>query len=205
LVAAAARESSAKYISENLEFALVFQTRKELWNFACDLMREIANPRVIEFGVFQGRSINYFSKKLPDAIIFGFDSFYGLSEDWTGTSHTRGKFSTRGLLPVVGGNVKLISGLVEKTLPDWLQKNPLILFDLIHMDLDLYQPTKFVLNSISGKLKVGSLLIFDEYFGYPGYKVGEFKAFHEFCEDHQILYEYVGYTNAQVCARILKI
>ena len=42
----------------------------------------------IEFGVFSGTSINYFSKNLKKKI-YGFDSFEGLKEDWVGTTVTR--------------------------------------------------------------------------------------------------------------------
>lgn len=42
---------------------------------------------ILEFGVNSGRSIKQLRNDLSDKYkVFGFDSFIGLPEDWTGTS-----------------------------------------------------------------------------------------------------------------------
>ena len=49
----------------------------------------------LEFGVFQGRSINIIAEKFPDQKIYGFDSFKGLPEDWVvskNNTYEKGRF-----------------------------------------------------------------------------------------------------------------
>ena len=48
-----------------------------------------------KFGVFQGKSINFFAKKIKNKTIYGFDSFSGLNEDWEGTQYQKGYFDLK--------------------------------------------------------------------------------------------------------------
>ena len=52
------------------------------------------NNFYLEFGVFSGTSINFFSQKI-NKNIYGFDSFEGLREDWLGTTVTKGTFDLK--------------------------------------------------------------------------------------------------------------
>ena len=52
------------------------------------------NNYYLEFGVFSGSSINFFSKKINKKI-YGFDSFEGLKEDWSGTTVIKGTFDLK--------------------------------------------------------------------------------------------------------------
>ena len=51
-----------------------------------------------------------------------------------------------------------------------------------------------------------SVILFDEYFNYPGWMRGEYKAFMEFIEKTGFKYEYLGYSNTseQVAVKLLK-
>jgi hypothetical protein len=53
----------------------------------------------------------------------------------------------------------------------------------------------------------GTLIQFDEYFNYPGWQEGEYRAFKEFADANGVKFEYIGYTNGdnaqQVAVRIL--
>ena len=42
------------------------------------------------------------------------------------------------------------------------------------------------------RIKIGTIIIFDEYIGYPGWKNGEFLAFQEIVEEYGIKYKYLG-------------
>ena len=53
----------------------------------------------MEFGVYVGTSINLFSKILKDLKIYGFDSFEGLTEDWSGNIKSKGDFSLGKKIP----------------------------------------------------------------------------------------------------------
>ena len=91
----------------------------------------------LEFGVFQGKSINFFAKKIKNKTIYGFDSFSGLNEDWEGTQYQKGYFDLKGKTPKVEKNVILIKGKVQETLENFLDEhNPRIsscTLILIHM------------------------------------------------------------------------
>lgn len=52
-------------------------------------------------------------------------------------------------------NYELISGDVLLTLEDWLAANPARRFSLIHLDMDVYQPTKFALHRLWERLVEG--------------------------------------------------
>ena len=41
----------------------------------------------------------------------------------------------------------------------------------------------------------GTVIFFDEFFNYPGWQDGEFKAFIEFVETSGMNFEYLGYNN----------
>ena len=56
------------------------------------------NNFYLEFGVFSGTSINFFSENI-NKNIYGFDSFEGLKEDWLGTSVTKGTFDLKKKIP----------------------------------------------------------------------------------------------------------
>jgi hypothetical protein len=46
--------------------------------------------------------------------------------------------------------------------------------------------------------------VFDEFFNYPGWRQGEYRAFTEFVEEQGVCFEYVGYCRhgQQVAVRI---
>jgi len=73
----------------------------------------------LEFGVFVGDTIMYFSK-FTNGPVFGFDSFEGLPEDWI-PGWEKGKFNLRGILPPVPAHVTLIKGWFNETVPDFIK------------------------------------------------------------------------------------
>lgn len=187
------------YIDENMNGTLFFHDLEKLWDFT---ISQIDNPNegdIFEFGVYKGRSINYLSSKLNNISFFGFDSFDGLKEDWTGTSLPKGHFALN-KLPKVNQNVSLIQGWFNETLPSFLDKFKGKL-KLIHIDCDTYESTYYVLTQLKERqmLDKGVMILFDEYFGYPGFKVGEMKAFKEV----SMPYKYIAFSNKQVLCKII--
>jgi len=155
----------------------------------------------LEFGVFKGESINYLAG-LTKERIYGFDSFEGLPEFWRdGLDRSHFKVDQ---LPKVAPNVQLIKGWFNETLPGFLAQHPdKVAF--LHVDCDLYSSTKTIFDLLDTRLVSGTIILFDEYFNYPGWREGEFKAFHEFCSAGQRQYQYLGYCRygEQVAVRIL--
>ena len=50
-----------------------------------------------------------------------------------------------------------------------------------------------MLDAFAERIKTGTVLIFDEFFNYPGWQEQEYKAFVEFAERENLSYEYLGY------------
>lgn len=65
---------------------------------------------------------------------------------------------------------QLVEGDVAQTLPIWLEENPHAIVAMAILDMDLYQPTRAVLERIIPRLTRGSLLVFDDlnYALFPG-------------------------------------
>ena len=57
---------------------------------------------------------------------------------------------------------RIIVGDASVTFPTYLEDNPHILFALVHFDMDIYKPTRDVLERIIPRLSKGSVLVFDE-------------------------------------------
>ena len=144
------------------------------------------------------------ARLLPNTTIYGFDSFLGLQEDWYGRTYTKGHFNLFGVTPIVEKNVMLIPGWFEETLPEFLDRLQFQKIDLLHMDADTYTPTNYVLKLLGPYIRKGTIIIFDEYFGYSkSWKHHEYKAFQEFCDINKLDFRYLALTNIQVAIEIL--
>ena len=144
----------------------------------------------LEFGVWQGTTINYISKFTED-IVYGFDSFEGLPEKWR-DGFDKGMFSIGGSQPEVNNNVVLVKGWFNETLENFIkEQNKKISF--IHLDADLYSSTKYVFETVKDYLDTDCVIAFDEMFFYPGWSEnGEYKAFCEFISENNVDWEWIG-------------
>jgi hypothetical protein len=193
---------SADYVEKNMPNAIIITTNQKMEMWDCAISKIKIDGHIAEFGVFEGESINYLSKKIYPKPIFGFDSFLGLAEDFV-LDCPKGKFNLNGLLPEVNDNVNLVTGFFSDTLPEWLSNNPGS-FSLLNIDCDTYESTSFVLNSIGpDRIVPGTLILFDEYFGFHGWENCEFKAWQEYCKINNIKYKYLAVCHLQVLVEVL--
>ena len=158
----------------------------------------------LEFGVYKGDSINLFGNFLShhSREIHGFDSFEGLEEEWNMNDYNPiGRFSLNKKNPKVLKNVTLIKGKVQSTLENFLndKKDKKIIF--AHMDMDTYIPTKYALNKIKPFLQKGSVILFDEFYGFPNWQHHEYKAFSEEFKENE--YKYIAFCESEVAVEIL--
>jgi predicted O-methyltransferase YrrM len=195
---------SAVFARENFANAMYFENKKCFHDYLMKKVEIRKNSVALEFGVWEGASINAFASKLREIDFYGFDSFEGLEEDWTGFNYQKGTFSTGGKLPKVERNVVLIKGWFEDTLPGFISTNLIDKFVcLVHLDADTITPTKFVLRELEKYLESGTILIFDEFFGYPNWQNHEYAAWVEFCKKSEIRFQYIAYSNIQVAIKII--
>jgi len=185
-----ARSESTKYVLEKMQESEVFFDKKSLMNHS---IKSCANDGLIcEFGVYKGDSINQISRVLPEREVHGFDSFEGLPESWR-TGFEKGEFNLRRKAPRVNENVKLHIGWFDEVLPEFCNQNTQDVA-FLHIDCDIYSSTKTVFNYLGDRLKPGSIIVFDEYFNYPGWQAHEYRAFREFVNEANISYEYLAYN-----------
>jgi hypothetical protein len=116
----------------------------------------------LEFGVAEATTVNFIASKIDTNIVYGFDSFDGLPEDWTSevSFYPAGSFK-QDVIPKVANNVKLIKGLFNDTLPEFSKTIETTAF--CHIDCDLYSSTKTVFDNIGHTFKSGSIIVFDEF------------------------------------------
>jgi hypothetical protein len=156
---------------------------------------------VLEFGVATGATVNFIAERV-EGTVHGFDSFAGLPEDWR-PDYPKGMFQ-RPTPPAVRENVNLVIGWFEDTLADFVRAHPgPVAF--LHMDCDLYSSTATVLRHLRPRIAQGTIIVFDEYFNYVGWRHHEYKAFQEFVAETGLNYSYIGAVpnHQQVAVRIL--
>jgi hypothetical protein len=145
-------------------------------------------PGVIcEFGVQWGASlatlINLRGMLEPfnySRVIYGFDTFEGFAQvdEKDGGFSTKGDYATLDRYHEVLSEIirihesfspiphlkkfELIKGDASETLPPWLEQNPHAIVAMAILDMDVYKPTRDVLQKILPRLTKGSVLVFDE-------------------------------------------
>ena len=185
----------------------IFLSQKEIRDFAINKSLEnikFTDQLLLEFGVWKGETLNLFSSKIGDKKIYGFDSFEGLRDNWIGTAALKGEFNVRGLIPKLNKNAIPVKGWVQDTLPDFLKtKKEKIQF--LHMDLDTFESSKFVLSLLKERFQKGTIIIFDQLYNYSGWKSGEFKALQETLSEEQYRYLAFSTDNCQAVIEIIKV
>lgn len=155
------------------------------------------NPEgwALEFGVGSGGSLATIAEHMP---VIGFDSFTGLPEDWR-PGFPKGKFA-QAKIPQVE-NATLVVGLFEETLPafDW-PDDPI---GLIHLDADLYSSTACALKHAGHLIRPGTILVFDEFFGYEGASQHEQRAFDEWSMENRLICRVLGHGREQVAFEVI--
>lgn len=149
-----------------------------------ELYKKIVNlpGHVAEFGVFKGASFVRFlnfrdSLENPHSRkIIGFDAFgkfpsQEIEEDEKiARSHdvAAGIGIPKAELERVLAfknftNFDLIPGDIGETLPQYIEKHSELRLALIHVDVDVYQPTKVVLDLLYDRVVPGGVIVFDDY------------------------------------------
>ena len=165
------------------------------------------NYQIIQLGVNNGINSKHYScliKKFKcNCKIIGFDSWKGLSEDWRGMSKGRYKGSQLFSKPQPPDFCIFKEGNVADELNKFLTKENERLLNLVHFNLDTYNPTKLCLSLLKPYLKKGTILIFDDFYGYPGWSIHENKAFEEFLIESQMKYKFVCFGKFECAMEIL--
>ncbi|MHD0303309.1 TylF/MycF/NovP-related O-methyltransferase [Rhodococcus erythropolis] len=195
-----ATASTAEFILEHLRVTDTFGHPHDTLRHA---LGQIEIPGMaLEFGVASGTTLRIITEAFTEreGTVAGFDVFSGLPETWR-TGFPVGEFAQESIPEVPGA--QLVPGLFEDALPSFLNdKSGPVAF--LHLDADLYSSTKTVLDLLGDRLVPGSIVVFDEFFNYPGWQQHEYRAWTEFVTRTGISFEYLGYTvdNEQVIVEI---
>lgn len=185
-----AKREAVDYVVQHMSEAMVAKDRLDLLRFA--LSSAPKSGLVLEFGVEKGASLRHLAG-LRGSEVHGFDSFEGLPGDWSGTKEAAGAFTLKGKLPKMPPNAKLHVGWFNQTLPGFLAANQETCA-LVHIDCDIYISTAVVFEQLKGRIVAGTVIVFDEYFNYPGWRAHEYKAFQEFIAASGLNYRYLGFS-----------
>jgi Macrocin-O-methyltransferase (TylF) len=176
-------------IAGNLSLYLHGKTLRDV--LAMDLLyRKIRDVpgAIFEFGVHRGRHLAtlttlraHHEPYNPHRRIVGFDTFTGfpdVSDKDPAPSAVPGRFAVARQYPdhlreVLAVHERLeplahiqrtlvVDGDVRETLPRYLEDNPHTVIALAYLDLDLYEPTRAVIEQIIPYLTKGSIIAFDE-------------------------------------------
>ncbi|HQT64661.1 MAG: hypothetical protein B7Z75_05185 [Acidocella sp. 20-57-95] len=141
----------------------------------------------LEFGVATGRTLRIIAETYPGKV-YGFDSFNGLPENWR-EGYAAGAFAQQP--PETLPNAELVIGLFDQTLPSFIVRNrePI---SFIHIDCDLYSSTVTILETLKNNIIPGTIIVFDEYLNYPGWRHHEYRAWTEFVKKYNVSFKYTG-------------
>lgn len=139
-------------------------------------------PLYLEFGVFKGRSIRWWSDNLsqPDATLVGFDSFEGLPQDWR-PGIASGHFRTGKPPEIDDKRVSFQVGWFDETLPRFIVPDHDQI--ILNVDCDLYSSASTVLHWAEPHLRPGTLIYFDE-FSDRDHEMRAFNELHARSEYH---------------------
>jgi hypothetical protein len=165
----------------------------------------------LEFGVFNGYTLNALARKIAPEKVYGFDSFEGLPEYWAMRDDqglAQGYFAVDHL-PPVESNTELVVGWFNETLPGFLQQHPEPV-RFLHLDADLYSSTVYVLRELNDRIQPGTTIVFDELFAwhnptlYTNWHQGEFAALQDWMREYdreiEVLYR-TDYFQASIQVR----
>jgi len=196
-----ATKRTAQYVEQHMRHIDSVTNPFDLLKDAMVLTNQGDGRLICEFGVYSGATINHIASQTEETV-YGFDSFEGLPERWRDGIGKGSFLQTQH--PDVSPNVVLVEGWFDESLPPFLEENPGDVC-FLHIDCDLYSSTKTVFDLMRDRIKPGCVIVFNEYFNYPGWQEGEYKAFQEFISDTGLSYEYIGYNHLheQVAVKIV--
>ena len=147
----------------------------------------------LEFGVFQGASMRYWSQELkhPGSVLHGFDSFEGLPESW---DHLKeGTFTTEGKVPAIADErVKFFKGWFDQVLPTYRLPGGEFEALIINIDADLYSSAVCILRHLRAAIRAGTFLYFDDF----SQMEHEPKAFDEFLRESGLGFHLIAATQS---------
>lgn len=195
-------DQGVEYILSDSRFDDVQITLNNASTIATALTEVTLDGMVAEFGVYKGTSLTQIAKFFPDRTVHGFDSFVGLPSAWGGTSKGAGAFDIGAQPPQLPvSNLEFHVGWFDDTVPPFAREHsgP---FAFAHLDADLYSSTKTVFDNLGKWFVPGTVVVFDEYFGYHGWQRHEHQAFQEFLSASGLSFRAISLGHMNLAVRL---
>lgn len=163
---------------------------------------------ILEFGVFKGASFSRFLsfrtilENQDSRKIVGFDDFGTFTVKGTKDDRSFAKKFNNMLGKGIDqkklekllkknkhNNFELIKGDVVKTLPTYLNRNKGFKIALLHLDLDIFRPTKYVLEKLFSRMQKNGIILIDDYSEI----YGATKAIDDFLKKKKLKVEKLSY------------
>jgi O-methyltransferase len=161
----------------------ILKSKYELHAWMSNYVNKLTSIAYLEFGVASGKSMKIWvsENKNPESNFLGFDSFEGLPEDWQ-EGFPKGTFSSNGTPPnITDPRLEFVIGWFQNTLPDKIKSINRQKKIIIHHDADLYSSTMYCLVQSNDLLKVGDVVIFDDFANLLHVN----RAFHDYLNSFQ--------------------
>ena len=201
-------EDCFDHFKNDFQNAVLLPGRERVRNHAIKIALEnnFDGASYLEFGVWKGFSTNQFAEILQpmELSIYAFDSFEGLVEDWSGWGLEKGTFDLQGKIPELNNNVIPVKGIIQQSLPPFLAKQKDLKINFLHIDVDTYESSKFILTELKRFLVDGAIILFDELYNFPGWWHGEYRALIEEFDPSEYEYFIFGADSSQVAVRFIK-
>ena len=147
---------------------------------------------IVDLGTGKGNKANLIANTVGERKVHTFDWFKGNPEKWrdgfdVGFNNMGGSVPTN-----LASNVVVHNGRFRDTLPGFVASAGGQKAALISVDCDTYSSTRTALRILAPLIKDGTVLVFDELLGYPGYEQHEIKAFEELLRENNLSYQVIG-------------
>jgi hypothetical protein len=192
-----------RFIYENGFYATADPSRFSKFMSHLEFFKRTSEIRgeIVEFGIFKGNSFFRWIKfrdlleQTNSRKIIGFDIFGDFPEaNFEEDKLKRDAFveETQGGKSIsfeeitallkeqnLEQNVEIVKGDILKTLDTYIEDNPHLKISLLHIDVDLYEPSKIILEKLYSKVTKGGIIVLDDYGAFAGTN----KAVDDFFED----------------------
>lgn len=68
----------------------------------------------------------------------------------------------------IAHNIELVEGDINETVPEYCKANPELKISLLHIDVDIYEPTNTILEYFYPRVVRGGIIVLDDYGSFPG-------------------------------------
>lgn len=145
------------------------------------LLENVDSRKIVGFDAFGRFPRDSVTTKQDLAFIDQFESDGG---DGLSKSEIVQIFSRKGF-----SNISLQQGNVFETLPEYIKKHPECRIALLHLDMDVKEPTAFALELLWDRLVRGGIVVIDDY----GSVAGATDAIDDFANKHDLQVEKLPY------------